>query len=161
MGAPMGEFWVLNDSSQKQALQNHIQGLDISKPKLITVSDKLPTRSQLQNRYLWGWVYASIESQLEAGGIVIHCDDGKEVPYTKDILHEIFKSKFLILSVIEAKGRSVTIYQSTTKLSTVEFCDFVRKVEQFVYQFWRITVPPPVGQQLKQWQQWAEEARKA
>jgi hypothetical protein len=156
-----GEHWILNDDSNRQALMNHLRSLDLSKPKAVKIEDKLPTRTQLQNRYLWGWIYASIESQQEAGGIVIQCDDGREVPYTKEILHEIFKRKFLVIGVIEAKGKSLELYRSTTELKTIEFCEFVRKVEQFVYQFWKITIPQPVGQQLKQWQEWAEEAREA
>lgn len=156
-----GDHWILNDDSNRQALMNHIRGLDLSKPKAVKIEDKLPTRTQLQNRYLWGWIYASIESQLEAGGIVIQCDDGREVPYTKEILHEIFKRKFLVIGVLEAKGKSLELYRSTTELKTIEFCEFVRKVEQFAHQFWKITIPQPVGQQLKQWQEWAAEARKA
>jgi hypothetical protein len=156
-----GDHWILNDDSNRQALMNHLRSLDLSKPKAVKIEDKLPTRTQLQNRYLWGWIYASIESQQEAGGIVIHCDDGREVPYTKEILHEIFKRKFLVIGVLEAKGKSLELYRSTTELKTIEFCEFVRKVEQFAYQFWKITIPQPVGQQLKQWQEWAEEARKA
>ena len=156
-----GEFWILHDDSNRQALMNHLRSLDLKKPKAVKIEDKLPTRTQLQNRYLWGWIYSSIESQLEAAGIVIQCDDGREVPYSKDILHEIFKRKFLILGVIESRGKSLELYRSTTELSTIEFCDYVRKVEQFAYQFWQITVPPAVGQNLKYWSQWAEEARKS
>jgi len=156
-----GDHWILNDDSNRQALMNHIRSLDLSKPKAVKIEDKLPTRTQLQNRFLWGWVYASIESQLEAGGIVIHCDDGREVPYTKEILHEIFKRKFLVIGVLEAKGKSMELYQSTTKLNTKGFFEFCENVEKFVQQFWGITIPPPIGQQLKQWQEWAEEAGKA
>lgn len=156
-----GEFWILTENAQKQHLVQHIMGLDLSKPKAVKIEDKLPTRTQLQNRYLWGWIYSNIDGQLEAAGIVIQCDDGREVPYTKDILHEIFKRKFLVIGVLEAKGKSLELYRSTTELSTVEFCDYVRKVEQFVWQFWQITVPQAAGQNLKQWQQWAEEARKS
>ena len=153
-----GEFWVIGDNSTRQNLLNHIRGLDLSKPKTVKISDKAPTRTQLQNRYLWGWVYASIESQLEGGGIVIHCDDGREIPYTKDILHEIFKRKFLIAGVIESRGKSLEMYRSTTELNTREFCDYVGNVEKFAYQFWGITVPPPINQELENWTKWAKEA---
>lgn len=160
MSTPSGDFWIITDESQRQHLMNHIKAMEIGKGKMVQVKDKLPTRSQLQNRFYFGWVLASIESQLEAGGIVINCDDGREVPYTKEILHEIFKRKFLVVGVLEAKGKSLELYESTTKLNTKRFCEFVEKVQKFVFQFWQITVPPPIGFELVQWQQWAEEARK-
>lgn len=157
-----GVYYTLNSVQDAADLINEIRAIDFRKgPICVKVEPKVPKRSLLQNAYLWGWIYANIESQLDAGGIVIHCDNGQEVPYTKEILHEIFKRKYLVVGVIESKGKSLEIYRSSTELSTIEFCEFVRNIEKFVYQFWQITVPQPMGQQLKQWQQWADEAKRA
>ena len=68
--------------------------------------------------------------QLELGGIVINTETG-EVPYTKEILHEIFKRKYLVKQVIETKKKSIEIYSSTTDLSTKEFVEFCENVKKF------------------------------
>lgn len=157
-----GDHWILHDDSNRQALMNHLRSLDLSKPKAVKIEDKLPKRTDLQNRFLWGWVYANIARQLEDGGIVIPCDDGTEIPYTVDILHEwTFAERFRVLSEHVIKGRVQKKYESTATMSTIRFCEYVTQIKNFCYQYWRIQVPEPVGQQLKQWQEWAEEARKA
>lgn len=141
-----GEFWVIRTDEQKAAALGHLACIrpDPSAPVAIKVEPYKRRRSDLQNRFLWGWIYAELERQLADAGIVIHCDDGTGHPYTKDVLHEIFKTKFLAIGSIEAKGRSLTLYKSTTQLNTQEFSEFVENVRRFAYQFWGITVHDPV-----------------
>lgn len=142
-----GEYWVIRTDDQKAAAVSHLACLqpDESAPVAIKVEPYKKKRSDLQNRFLWGWVYEQIRSQLEAAGIVINCDDGTEHPYTKEVLHEIFKTKFLAIGSIEAKGRSLTLYKSTTELNTAQFSEFVEQVRRFVWQFWSIQVQEPVS----------------
>lgn len=130
---------------------------------LITMQPYTVKRSELQNRYLWGWLYRNIEKQLEEGGIVIASDDGSEHPYTADLLHEIFKERFLCYGEIvrthpktgERKVR--TLCYSTTQLvkhaKTEEqeqrcFSTYVTKIKQFVWQVWGIQVPPTYSEEL-------------
>jgi hypothetical protein len=112
-------------------------------PLSIEIKPYKRNRSVLANAFLWGWVYDQIATKLGDAGLVIHCDDGTEHPYTAEILHEIFKQKFLAIGSIEAKGRSLTLYKSTTKLTKPEFSEFIEDVRGFVYQFWEITVQDP------------------
>jgi hypothetical protein len=153
-----GEFWIIENEKQLGAVVEFLQQTKFDGgPICVKIEKSLPARTELQNRFLWGWVYYHIEKNLEDGGIVIKCDDDSEMPYTKDVLHEIFKRKFLIKQVIESKGRSIEIFRSTTELSTKEFCDFVKKVEEFIFQFWKITIPKPTGAMLKIWTKWLNE----
>ena len=123
-----GEFWVVRTDYQKN---NAIKALaDIvpnqETPMAVKVEEYKPKRSELQNRFLWGWIYKHLADSLESAGIVIHCDDGTEHPYTKDVLHEIFKIKYLGKASFEAKGKSLTLYYSSTELGKkqlVQSCD--------------------------------------
>lgn len=153
----MSEAWAVRDEWQRRALIEHMQSLTLDKPVTVEIKQGV-NRTKLQNSFLWGWIYARLEAALAEAGIVIPCDDGTEHPYTKDVLHEIFKRKFLILGVIESKGRSLELYRSTTELTTAEFCDFVRSVRQFAWQFWEIQIPAPVGRFRSDWQSWLVEA---
>lgn len=120
--------------------------IDPDKPRAVQFILDGDRRSKLQNAYLWGHLYAQIEKALKEAGIQIPCKDGTSHPYTKDVLHEIFKNKFLVMGEIEAKNGSVLpIIGSTTKLSKKKFCEYCDNVEQFALDFWGITVPPTVG----------------
>lgn len=130
---------------------------------LVTMQPYTVKRSELQNRYLWGWLYRNIEKQLEDGGIHIPLDDGSEYPYTKDILHDIFKEMFLCYGEIartspktgERKVRKLCY--STTQLvkhaKTEEqeqrcFSVYVTKIKQFAFQVWGIHIPPTYNEEL-------------
>ncbi|MEW5248898.1 recombination protein NinB [Microbulbifer sp. 2201CG32-9] len=146
-----GEFWVVRTPVQKANALDHLNRLkpDSEKPMAVRVEPFRATRSTLQNRFLWGWVYAEIARQLDEAGIVIPCDDGREHPYTKELLHEIFKQKFLAIGSIEAKGKSITLYGSTTKLTKKKFSEYLEDVRRFVFDFWHITVTDPYAGEYK------------
>lgn len=132
-------------------------------PWLVTMQPYTVKRTELQNKYLWGWLYRNIEKQLEDAGIVIIDDVGQEHPYTADLLHEIFKERFLCYGEIvrtnpktgERKVR--TLCYSTTELvkhaKTEEqeqrcFSAYVNKIKQFVWQVWEIQIPPTYNEEL-------------
>ncbi|MEX2964593.1 recombination protein NinB [Microbulbifer sp. TYP-18] len=146
-----GEFWILRTQAQKTNALARLQALqpDADKPIAVKVGPLKENRTSLQNKFLWGWVYKEISRQLDEAGIVIPCDDGTEHPYTKELLHEIFKQKFLAIGSIEAKGKSITVYRSTTKLTKKEFSEYLEDVRRFVFDFWRITVLDPHQGQYK------------
>ncbi|WP_299940898.1 recombination protein NinB [uncultured Microbulbifer sp.] len=149
-----GEFWVVRTPTQKACVLDSLNRLKPSadKPMAVKVGPFKATRSTLQNRFLWGWVYSEISRQLDEAGIVIPCDDGTEHPYTKDVLHEVFKQKFLAIGSIEAKGKSIILYGSTAKLTKKKFSEYLENVRRFAFDFWGITVVDPyVGQYKAIW----------
>ena len=153
-----GEYRIIrNDHEKAQAVAALVDVRpDKDNPVAIKFEPYKKKRSDLQNRYLWGWIYDQIARQLDEAGIVIHCDDGTEHPYTKDVLHEIFKQKFLAIGTLEAKGRSLPLYESTTGLNKKQFSEFTESVRGFVWQFWGITVADP---NAGYWQTIAKEIR--
>lgn len=151
------EAWAIRDEFQRRSLLKRLQDVPLDKPLTVQIKQGL-NRTALQNSFLWGWIYTQLAEKLADAGIVIPCDDGTEHPYTKDVLHEIFKRKFLVIGVVESKGRSLELYRSSTELSTAEFCDFVRDVRQFAWQFWGIQIPEPVGRYRNDWESWLREA---
>ena len=140
-----GVFWIIRSEDNLKNAIDALSRVDVNdkKPWAMKVGPYKAKRTDLQNRYLWGWVYKQIEDKLADGGISIKCEDAREVPYTKDILHEIFKGKFLILEVIETRKSSLTLYKSTKDLETDEFSAYCTAIKSFVWSFWKIQVPEP------------------
>lgn len=124
--------------------------VDDKKPYEVIIRPWEQKRTDLQNKYLWGWLYKNIADQLEAAGIVIALDDGREYPYDKDMLHEIFSDRYLTHDIIAFKGKERRIKYSTTQLlkSPKEgqeqrcFATYVTAITQFAYQYWGIHIPP-------------------
>lgn len=143
-----GEYYVLTSEKAKEHAIKAINRIDVSakEPIAIHVERKGAKRTKMQNSYLWGWVYAQIVLALKNGGISIPLKDGGEYPYDADILHQIFKRKFLAAGTVVAKnGSELVIERSTTDLSKKEFSDYVRSIDEFCHEFWHITIPAPVG----------------
>lgn len=155
-----GDFYIVRTAHHLDNAVKSVQAIvpSVDHPMAVKVEPFKAKRSELQNRYLWGWHYAKIVHYLQEVGTVIHCDDGEDIDYTAEILHEIFRGKFLIRDTITAVGNSgesktLTLYYSTTELNTKQYSDFIDNVTQFVWQFWQFNIPPGRGL----YDQWAEE----
>lgn len=148
----MEDLWILNGETRKAFLA-HIQSVDLSEPLKVILTDKKARRSELQNRYLFGWVYTQLFQMLADAGIVINTADS-EVPWTKDLLHEVMKTKFLMIGAVESRGgNTIPIYKSSTKLSRAEFSEFVQNIKNLAYQFWGIDIPePPAKSIYREWE---------
>lgn len=91
------------------------------------------TRSVQQNRYLWGVCYRTILD-----------DAGEQLRgWTKDDLHEYFLGEWSGWEVIEGFGRKrMKPVNRSSRLSTVEFMDFVASIQQRAAEF-GIVIPDP------------------
>lgn len=159
----MKQKFVIRTTTNKYAACEFISELDVDEdhPWSIEVMPYELKRSLLQNSYLWGWLYRYIADKLEEAGIVIPLEDGREYPYNADMLHEIFKDKFLCYdeitvmvkhSFIPFKKVPVTrkLCYSTTQLLMKPkpgdeqrgFKFYVDSIKQFAYQVWGLQVPP-------------------
>ena len=138
------EFFICRSEYQKECAAESILNRPIDKAFCVKIEDKEPKRTDLQNRYLWGWLYDQIAKNLEEAGIVICCEDDTEQPWTKEVLHEFFKIKFLMISeIVSKKGKTLPLTKSTTKLTSKEFNQYVEDIEKFCYMFWSISIPKP------------------
>lgn len=106
----------LRDESVREHVQNIIKSLSTKDDWVITVSPFKKGRSNPQNRLYWAWVRII----------------SRECGYSDDDMHEILKSRFLGMQVIEYKTKGKTeqlvVPKSTAKLSKSEFTEYLEKV---------------------------------
>lgn len=84
-----------------------------------------PTRTNLQNRYLWWWVYWTI------------CKESGDSD--SDYFHKFFWGMFLY----NYRGKKHKHIKSTSKLDTVEFAEYVEKIRSFMYHRMNVYIPTP------------------
>jgi hypothetical protein len=99
--------------------------LNEGKPVVVTVSKYTKTRSNDQNRYMWGVVYRYIS---ESTGM------------TPEESHDAMRMLFLRVS---GDGRSPDTIKSTTELSTVQFEEYIESVKQFAAEKLGTYIPDP------------------
>lgn len=83
------------------------------------------TRTNLQNRYLWGWVYGTI------------CKESGDPD--SDYFHKFFWGMFLY----DYRGKKQKHTRSTTSLNTVEFTEYVEKIRSFMLNRMNVYIPTP------------------
>ena len=153
------DAWIIRNDANRRFLMEHLQKQDLDKPLTVEINEG-EQRTKLQNAFLNGWIYRQGAQLLEDAGIVIDCDDGTEHPYTRDVIHEIMRRKYLTIGELKAKGRTLPIIQSTAELTTGQFCEYVDNVRGFFWQFWRVQIPDPPGRFKAQWEEWRDIAAK-
>jgi hypothetical protein len=98
-----------------------VSKLPADKPWQIEVKLYRKRRSDQQNRYLWGVVYATI---LKDGGEALG-------GWTADDLHEYFLGEHFGWETLEGFGRKrVKPIRRSGKLTTVEFSDYVDFIQR-------------------------------
>lgn len=95
--------------------------------KQVEIKSLLNSRSQQQNRYMWGIVYKII---------------GDELGMTSEEVHEVYKEKFLSYKK-EIKGKFYTFTKSTTELNVVEFGEYLDKVIRHASSELGLIIPEP------------------
>lgn len=103
--------WIIKDGKISDATINFIKN-QLGEYELIFKKFK-KTRTIRQNAYYW--CYLNI-IERETG------NDSNE-------LHEYFKRKFLQPKLINVLGHEIKIPGSTTKLSKLDFSDYIAKIE--------------------------------
>ena len=147
----MEDLWVLTEQTRKN-LSSYIMSANLDSPLTVVISDKMAKRSDLQNKYLFGWVYKIALQIMRDSGIHISMPDQTVRPYDTEILHEMMKREFLILGEVEVKGVAIPIIGSTAKMGKKPFSEFCGKVKQFLFDVWGIDIPePPVKSIYDAW----------
>lgn len=145
MKAAEGVFYVPRTEQQLEIVIDAVKSIDVNaeRPKSVQIKDWDETRTQRQNRYLWGWIYAEIVRQLNESGQLITKADGQEMEWTKDILHEALAETFLRLPPIETKRGEIKLRESTAKLSKQKFGEYLENIERACVGWWNIRIAPP------------------
>lgn len=111
------------------ALNQYVKSLN--NPIQIVVKKWSDTRSNQQNRYLWGVVYKIISD---------------ETGESSEKIHEIMTVKYLkkTRSIQTKKGEQQVEYvESSTKLNTVEFNEYFENIRGWAFNFLDIVIPLP------------------
>lgn len=100
----------------------------------LEISQYRKRRSDRQNRYYWPVFCKLLSDFMREQGENISPDDA----------HEIFKHKFLRREIIDEKTGEVIAYTaSTTKLSTVEFNEYLDQIAYWLNDMFGLVVPEP------------------
>ena len=113
---------VLDNRSR---FQNFVKSFEGKKIEIILRKRK-KQRSDQQNRYYWGVVIDIL---------------GKTFGYEPEEMHNALRFKFLQIDSAIQPG--LISAQSTTKLSTVEFMDYIAKIQRWAAQEFQIYLPDP------------------
>lgn len=98
----------------------------------LSIELKRKKRTTPQNAYYWGAIIPLITQAMN--------DLGNE--FDEDTAHDFLKKEFNYKE-IESNGHNIRIPVSTTKLTTVEFNEYIEKIQQFAATVLGIVIPDP------------------
>jgi hypothetical protein len=101
------------------------------KKVVIEIKEHKSTRSQMQNNYYWGVVIKYLADEIGYQS------------FEYEQLHEILKLKFLKPVPKIFNGIAYNIPQSTTKLNTSEFKDYIEDIRDFASKELNCYIPEP------------------
>lgn len=101
----------------------------------VTIRKKRKGRGDPQNRFYWGIVVEMTRLGFR--------DLGER--FTREEVHDILKCKFLKRQKTdETTGEVLYEYlESTTRLTTVEFIDYIEECSRFAAEFLGVAIPEP------------------
>lgn len=114
-------------TEQQEQVRNYLQRFN-GKVVKISIGPRSKGRSGQQNRYLWGVVYSAIAA---------------ETGHSPEEIHDACKAMFLPRDFIAVGRRDIEVTKSTTKLSTVEFSDYVERIRSWAGTELRLSIPSP------------------
>jgi len=103
---------------------------------VLTIDKKKRKRSNDQNEYYWGCVIPMVQRAMNSYG-----ND-----YSRNETHEFLKAQFNWKEVVVKDCQYIKVPQSTTKLSTVDFMEYLDKIYLFASEQLGIEIPLPNAQ---------------
>jgi hypothetical protein len=119
--------FTISKSADIERVNIYLSKIDISKEWNISITLLKSKRSIDQNKLYWLWLGAA---EKETGN------------YSND-LHEFFKEKFLGFTIKKVFGVEVKTINSTTKLNTKEFTEYLDKIHLFISEEIGLSLPYP------------------
>jgi hypothetical protein len=120
---------------QNDQLKEWICG-NSDKQIVLSISIKKNDRSNNQNKYYWKIVVALVQERMNYLG-----ND-----FSKEETHDFLKKEFNWTETELKEGHWIKVPRSTTKLTTIEFMDYVLKIQQFGADMLDIYIPDPEQQ---------------
>ena len=118
----------INTFSDKQRVKDHIDQLPDRRYE-VAINVHHDKRTYSQNRLMWLW-YACICKETEG-------------EYDSEELHNYFKEKFLKKRTISVFGEEMEGTMSTKNLNTLEFKEYLDKIQRFASGELGIILPLP------------------
>lgn len=107
--------------------------LNTSKRITLTIKVHYKRRSNPQNAYYWGVIIPLVTEGINHFGNA----------FTPEETHEFLKAKFNSRQVEVIDGHYLDMPQSTSKMDTREFMDFIERIQQFASMMLNIYIPSP------------------
>lgn len=120
---------------QEDQLKEWIKG-NSDKQVVLSISIKKNDRSNNQNKYYWKVVVGLVQEAMNYLG-----ND-----FSKEETHDFLKKEFNWTETELKEGHWIKVPRSTTKLTTIEFMDYVLKIQQFGADMLGIYIPDPLEQ---------------
>lgn len=111
----------------RREFDNEIKDFEGRKAWLI-IAGRRNVRSINQNAYYWGVIIDMI---------------GKYLGYFPDEMHEVLKRKFLPAKVVNLKDEEIIIPESTSRLDSGEFENYLESIRTWAATDLNLTIPVP------------------
>ena len=103
------------------------------KEVVVTIKIKRQKRSNPQNAYYWGVVIPAVTNGINYLGN----------SFEEDETHEFLKARFNSKEIEIIPDHFIDVPQSTTKMDTFAFMEYIAKIQQFAAQMLNIYIPDP------------------
>lgn len=123
-----------NEITNKKVIRKAFEDLKDGRYQVTIESNK--NRSENQNKYYWGALLPIVKDGLR--------DMGYNEVKTNEDAHEVLKYLFLKKRIPnEETGEVIELLGTTTKLSTVEFNEYIDQIIQWGVEYLNIQIPLP------------------
>lgn len=123
-----------NQITNKQVIRKAFEALKDGRFKVTIESNN--HRSNDQNSYYWSGVIPLVKDGLIEVGY-------REINSNEET-HDLMKYMFLKKQIVnEQTGEVIETIGSTTKLTTIEFSDYIDRIAQFSAEYLSVVIPPP------------------
>lgn len=129
----------IKEAKDKEAVKSYVDQLPAGKLYNVKIVQHRERRSVDQNSLYWLWLAC------------ISDETGED----KDDLHDLFKQKYLGFqqkNIFPGREFGTTVYKelTTTRMDTLEFTQYLKKVKGFALHFLGIVLPEPEDQYWNQ-----------
>lgn len=123
--------------TNKQGLVKDLQSLE-GTDLILTLEKQKKSRSNQQNRFMWGVIVPIIRQGLIEVGY-------PRYEVTTEFVHDYLKENFCPKKEIinEDTGEIITAPPSTANLSTVEFMEYFEDIQRWSAEFLNVVIPDP------------------
>jgi hypothetical protein len=134
----MKQKFVITNKLIAERACDLIRALPEEGPHEVIIRPHKSKRSLSQNALYW----------VRLDVIRLHIADSTGQIYSAEDIHEFFKGRFLPTKVVTVGGQALKIRQTTTKMDTAEFAEYMDNIEMFCADRLHLFLPVPGEREL-------------